>query len=33
MEILRHIEEKYVREMQDVVIDGVRIEPPKPVSW
>lgn len=33
MEILDVVEKTYVPNMQDVVIDGVKIEPPKPLPW
>lgn len=33
MEILNVVEKTYVPNMQDVVIDGVKIEPPKPLPW
>lgn len=33
MEILEVVEKTYVPSMQNVVIDGHRIEPPKPLPW
>jgi multisite-specific tRNA:(cytosine-C5)-methyltransferase len=33
MEILDVVQKTYVPNMQDVVIDGVKIQPPKPLPW
>lgn len=33
MEILNVVEKTYVPKLQDVVIDGVKIEPPKPLPF
>lgn len=33
MQIRRIVEDVYVPEMQNVVIDGVKIEPPQPLPW
>ncbi|RCH86349.1 hypothetical protein CU098_004063 [Rhizopus stolonifer] len=33
MEILNVVQKTYVPNMQNVVIDGVKIEPPKPLPW